>query len=62
MRNRFQNLPTEDLLDLLIVVTRQLLAAVDCQASDGEVNAKRKELELIQEEILKRKPQHQIEG
>jgi len=59
--NRFQILSTEALIDLLNEVTRQLLVAIECKASDEEIIAKRKELERIQEIILQRKPQPQIQ-
>jgi hypothetical protein len=59
--NRFKSLSTEDLIELLVLSTNELLAAIDAKKSAIEINAKRKELQLIQAAILERKPQAQIQ-
>jgi hypothetical protein len=52
--NELKSLSNEALMDLLVLKTNELLAAVESKASKKELHARRKELEKIQLAIKSR--------
>ena len=50
-KNRLRNLPREDLLELLVVVTRQFNSAIDAKASRATIQETQKKLELVREAL-----------
>ena len=58
--NRFKNLSTEDLVELLLLATKHLRDAVDEKASSAEIIAKRKEIQIIQNAIFARTSQRHL--
>ena len=50
-KNRLRNLPKEDLLELLVVVTRQINSAIEAKASREEIQERQKTLDLVREAL-----------